>query len=85
MNGKDSVKATEIMEINDNGETVPVAEGPKEDEIPKRKVQIDELPPIKIRKYRFHDKFEKKQGLLQPSQFNIMNESSNAFFGNINP
>ena len=48
------------MEINDNGETVPVPDCPKDDEAPKRKLQIDELPPIKIRKYRFHDKFEKK-------------------------
>ena len=34
--GKDSIKATDVMEINDNGETVPVPEGAINDETPKR-------------------------------------------------
>lgn len=43
---------------------------------------------IKLKKYKYHDKYEKKQTMLDQSglgKYNILNENSNAFFGNTAP
>jgi hypothetical protein len=52
------------MEINENGESIPISDNRREDgnddNMPKRKMNIADLAQVKIRKYRYHDKYEKK-------------------------
>ena len=53
------------MEITDNGDllNVPDNSGQNviEETVPKREMKVSDLSNVKIRKYRYHDKFEKKQ------------------------
>ena len=64
--GEQSTGNQDIMEINENGEAMAVQEKqaeketPTEDLIPKRAMKVSDLAAVKIRKYRYHDKFEKK-------------------------
>lgn len=50
------------MELNDNGETIAIPDKLEipDDLLPKRSMNVSDLSPVKIRKYRYHDKFERK-------------------------
>ena len=53
------------MEITDNGDLLNVPENSGQNFIPEpiapqREMKVSDLANIKIRKYRYHDKFEKK-------------------------
>ena len=73
------------MEIDESGEAQPIDIEDKPDIMPKRLMKVTDLSQCKIRKYRYHDKFERKQALVSSSAFSIMNENTTGFFGNINP
>ena len=74
------------MELNENGEAKPIDIDEENKEIiPKREMKVSDLAQVKVRKYRYHDKFERKMALISASSFNIMNENNSGFFGNINP
>lgn len=47
------------MEITDNGDLLNIPDNTGQI-IPKREMKVSDLANIKIRKYRYHDKFEKK-------------------------
>ena len=50
--------------------------------VPKRKMKVTDLSECKVRKYKYHDKYERKTALIAQSGFSIMNETS-IVFGNV--
>jgi hypothetical protein len=50
----------EIMEITDNGDLMNVPDNSGQNNHIEREMKVSDLSNVKIRKYRYHDKFEKK-------------------------